>query len=303
MLCSRPIHALDGAQRGNTRLELELLEDINTELDDVRWRGGRHGRCYTHADVARAFLWSVMCDRPLAWIETTTGRLPFQRAARRLCPSASTVCRRLRDPVLLWLFEDLLFGLTFSPAPPDYFVLDSKALPVSPYSKDCDATNGHGRCEVQRGYKLHVLTDNRQRVWSWQVLPMHVDEVDALRLLLPRAASRPVGGIILTDTGYALASREFAGSHGFRIVCPWNRSQGGEAAPRWKRGDHIRRDSVERFFGNLSGFGGGLQGLPSWVRTLHRVRLWVLGKLIINAARQRRLSSGAVIRRAFDARA
>lgn len=273
-------------------MELELLEDINTELDDVRWRGGRHGRCFTHADVARAFLWSVMCDRPLAWIETTTGRLPFDRVAPRLCPSASTVCRRLRDPVLLWLFEDLLFGLTFSPAPPDYFVLDSKALPVSPYSKDAHATSGHGRCETQRGYKLHVLTDNLQRVWSWQVLPMHVDEVDVVQLLLPRAAARRVGGLVLTDTGYAMASREFAEEHGFRLVSPWHRSQRCAEDSRWKRGDHRRRDSVERFFGHLSGFGGGLQGLPSWVRTLPRVRMWVLGKLIINAARQRRLRCG-----------
>mgnify|MGYP002783711474 CR=1 FL=1 len=288
VLCSRAIPAWRGAPRANRRLELRLLETIDTELDDLRWRVGRHGRQFTHARVARAFLWTVLCDRPLAWLDTTSGRLPSLFTGPRAFPTSSTVSRRLRDPLLHWLLEDLLYGLRFSAAEPDYFVLDSKALPVSPYSKDAHATTGHGRCETQRGYKLHLLTDNRQRVWSWQVLPMHVDEVDALRLLLSRVADRRgarMSGVILTDTGYALASREFADAHGFTLVCPFDRNARDPVEARWQKGDHVRRDSIERFFGNLSTFGGGLQGLPSWVRTLHRVRLWVLGKLIINAAR------------------
>ncbi len=45
------------------------------------------------------------------------------------------------------------------------------------------------------------------------------------------------------------------------------------------------RDGIERNFGGLTTFGGGLAPLPSWVRRLHRVRRWVLAKLITNAVR------------------
>jgi hypothetical protein len=51
-----------------------------------------------------------------------------------------------------------------------------------------------------------------------------------------------------------------------------------------------QRGQVERDFGNCVSFGGGLQGLPSWVRRYGRVRRWVWGKLLINAARIRVLA-------------
>lgn len=49
-----------------------------------------------------------------------------------------------------------------------------------------------------------------------------------------------------------------------------------------------QRRQIERNFGNMVAFGGALQCLPSWVRSLRRVRLFVHAKLIINAARIRR---------------
>ncbi len=42
------------------------------------------------------------------------------------------------------------------------------------------------------------------------------------------------------------------------------------------------RDTAERAFVHLCGYGGGLTGLPPWVRTT-----WVLAKLVLHAARQR----------------
>lgn len=47
---------------------------------------------------------------------------------------------------------------------------------------------------------------------------------------------------------------------------------------------HARSD-VEREFGHLTSFGGGLSPLPSWVRHEKRVWLWVTAKLLINAVR------------------
>ena len=45
------------------------------------------------------------------------------------------------------------------------------------------------------------------------------------------------------------------------------------------------RATIERYFGTLSGSGGGLNALPAWVRRLRRVRVWVGAKIVINAAR------------------
>jgi len=41
------------------------------------------------------------------------------------------------------------------------------------------------------------------------------------------------------------------------------------------------RISIERMFGNLTSFPGGLKPLPHWVRTLFRVRMWIQAKIIL----------------------
>lgn len=46
------------------------------------------------------------------------------------------------------------------------------------------------------------------------------------------------------------------------------------------------RNGVERRFGLMGNFGGGLSPLPNWVRTPHRVALWVQAKLLILMARE-----------------
>jgi hypothetical protein len=45
------------------------------------------------------------------------------------------------------------------------------------------------------------------------------------------------------------------------------------------------RDQIERDFAHLTSFGGGLSGLPSWVRRLGRVGIWVEAKPVINGVR------------------
>jgi hypothetical protein len=46
------------------------------------------------------------------------------------------------------------------------------------------------------------------------------------------------------------------------------------------------RGGIERRFGLLGNFGGGLGPLPNWVRTPHRVAAWVQGKLLAFMARE-----------------
>ena len=55
------------------------------------------------------------------------------------------------------------------------------------------------------------------------------------------------------------------------------------------RGVFACRGAIERTFGALTSFGGGLSLLPSWVRHLNRVWLWVSAKL---GMVQKRLFSG-----------
>ena len=59
----------------------------------------------------------------------------------------------------------------------------------------------------------------------------------------------------------------------------------GSGRAVWEQVLEPQRTSIERFFGTLACAGGGMATLPPWVRRLHRVRVWVGAKLIINAAR------------------
>lgn len=45
---------------------------------------------------------------------------------------------------------------------------------------------------------------------------------------------------------------------------------------------HRFRRQIERDFGNLVSFGGGLACLPPWVRRITRVRNWVHAKILVS---------------------
>ena len=46
------------------------------------------------------------------------------------------------------------------------------------------------------------------------------------------------------------------------------------------------RNEIERRFGQLVNWGGGLTCLPAWVRTYRRVRRWVQAKLVLTALKR-----------------
>ena len=47
-----------------------------------------------------------------------------------------------------------------------------------------------------------------------------------------------------------------------------------------------QRAKIERYFGRLCNWGGGLTHLPPWVRTHRRVHRWVQAKLILTALKR-----------------
>ncbi len=56
--------------------------------------------------------------------------------------------------------------------------------------------------------------------------------------------------------------------------------------PEFARELMLLRNTIERSFGNLTNWGGGLTHLPPWVRTHRRVHRWVQAKLILNAIKR-----------------
>jgi len=109
------------------------------------------------------------------------------------------------------------------------------------------------------------------------------------------------GGYLLGDGEYdAKGVFEAAGAAGYQLLAPRENpsAQVGHVPQSpfrsrcialmrsaFGRGVYRLRRSIERSFGNLCSFGGGLAPLPSWVRHQDRVWMRVTAKLLINAER------------------
>ena len=256
----------------------------------------RPGQRFSDGEVVAVYLWSVLNDRPTVWA-CRAGNAPPELRGRRL-PSQPTMSRRLRAPSV----RALLRAVERRVAPrrrgrSDKYV-DAKALPVSRVSKDRQATCGRGAGGMARGYKLHVVIDERGALRAWRVEPMNVAETTAARALI---GALDGAGYLVGDSAYdagplydlaharghqlTAARRRPGGGFGHRPQSPWRLR--GLAIQSRRLGRRLNRDRlrVERFFGQLTSFGGGLSPLPAWVRTLPRVTRWVQAKLIFNAVR------------------
>lgn len=94
-----------------------------------------------------------------------------------------------------------------------------------------------------------------------------------------------------------LAPRRYGPGHGFghkkqtagRLRCV---AMMENPNPRFAEGLRTQRTAIERRFGALVNWGGGLTCLPAWARTYPRVYRWVQSKLVLTALkRQARLST------------
>lgn len=296
-------------------MEREHWSELSQAVSEVaaRWTESRR---YTHptALVVRVHLWSVLHDRPTRWACDPDSWDDRTRPAA--LPDQSTMSRRKRAKPFERFMDAV--GARLAGRPPAVLVsvkrLDGKALPVASHSADRDAAWGRGAGQKSNGYKLHALWAGRPMPEQWAVAPMNVCE--------RRIARRMVGR--LTGAGYLLADAYFddSGLHdraagvNHQLVAPRRVSSrgkglghcyqsphrlrciamleppraGGLAGPPLNAfGRSLREDrrQIERDFGNLTGFGGGLSGLPAWARRIWRVRSWVHGKLLVNAARIR----------------
>lgn len=267
------------------------------------------GAVYDNRSVLAVLLWAALHERSIHWA-TRRRHWPVQ-AWRRALPDQSTMSRRLRDPRVM---EDLarlvsIVQRTLGPVK-GALIVDGKPLPVSKFTGDPDAKMGWGAGRHSVGYKLHALIDQSQRLLAFKVAPMNEAECVCARDLLAHAADAgmlPRDGVLLGDASYdSNPLHHAAAAVGVRLIAPRRRPDRAlcgnrthhphrlaaieftEHDPAWDPMRKRVRTAVERFFGTLATYGGGLWSLPTWARRLARVRVWVGAKLVLNAARQAR---------------
>jgi hypothetical protein len=251
---------------------------------------------FTDRWILLVYFWAVIHDRPTSWacqrINWPDDLCPAQ------LPSQPTMSRRLRTPHIQWALALILEQLRADPAARLLKCIDAKPLPVGGASKDPDAHWGRGTRTAIKGYKLFALWGLGPVPLAWEVRSADCSESTEADRLIPHLGG---GGYLLGDAIYDCNRLyDLAMSHEHQLIAEPKRPGRGLGhcyqSPHRLRGLELlaspfgqalyaARDDIERDFGHLTSFGGGLTGLPSWVRRLGRVGMWVEAKLIINGIR------------------
>jgi hypothetical protein len=262
---------------------------------------------FSDVTIVGVLIWAALHDRPIFWACQDIN-WPADRAYLLQLPSPATMSRRLKSYQVLLLLEQFASFLR------DFFprhllkIADSKPMIVGPCSKDKDARRGYAAGEMAKGYKICSLLDAGGAFDAWRLEPLNTaDSHGAMRLL----QNYPGPGYIVADCIFdSNPLYQTAGNAGWQLIA---KPQKPDAASRGHRRqspfrlrgldllanplaacgqctsfgqDLMRlRDTIERRFGFLGNFGGGLAPLPNWVRRPHRVVVWIHAKLMIAAVR------------------
>lgn len=258
------------------------------------------GVTYQPHVILMVLVWAARHERPVAWACRPSS---WAGTARRpaVLPSPATLSRRLRATATGILLRHFLDGYRAAAPPRLVALLDGKPLPVGACSKDPDARAGRVYGGFARGYKLHAVFAGRAVPGAWRVTPLNASEPVTARGLVAQAPPDR-GGYLVADGNYDDGRLyDAAQAAGYALVTPLPAGAGGghrrQSPARLANRDRLTRPfgrdllrargQVERDFGNLTAFGGGLQPLPAWVRRAHRAYNWVAAKLAINAERIR----------------
>jgi hypothetical protein len=245
------------------------------------------------------WLWAALHDRPLCWACRRESYSSLFRPSR--LPSISQFCKRLHTRRFIVARRRLHAVLSAEGRGDLLSFIDGKALVINDYSTDPDARNGIASGKYHFGYKVHARASAGGFIVEYRVLPLNEGEQNNARRLLKRL--RP-GSVVMGDANYdsrhlysAVNARggwlltrlkgRARSSGTLRSMGPARRDaiRIWQSDPRLcERALHLR-DGIERCFAHLTSFGGGLGPLPSWVRRLRRVRLWVDAKIAIYHAR------------------
>jgi hypothetical protein len=215
--------------------------------------------------------------------------------------------RRLRMPRTLLALHQLACLLQQQRTPGNVLVVDGKPLEVSEHTSDPDARKGRGAGRFAKGYKLHAIVDPAAAMFvAWDVQPLNVSEMTvARRMLRRRTIQWPAGALLLGDGFYdSNPLHAAAARRRLQLVAPRRKPGTGLGRRRhhpnrlesigltegldsdiWHEVLSPQRTAIERFFAAMVCVGGGIFGLPPWVRRIHRVKAWVNAKICIHAAR------------------
>jgi len=252
--------------------------------------------------IVRVWYWAVVHDRPVSWACQRRNWPPALR--RQALPSGPTMSRRLRSASVQRLLADLERRVTAPTEPGLFWMIDGKPLPIGGCSKDRQAGYGRSAGGKAKGYKIHAIIGAGGAIAAWRVAPMNKDErVMAGRLL----NSTPLPGYVVADSNYdsnplhaicdrlgnrqMVAPRRYGPGHGFghkRQTPERLRSVAITESPfpQFAARLQLDRNAIERAFGNMTNWGGGLSGLPAWIRTHRRVYRWVQAKLVLTALKR-----------------
>jgi len=247
--------------------------------------------------IVLVWLWAALHDRPVSWAcdeknWTTTTLRPAT------LPDPSTLSRRLRRVDTAMLMRALVQRVRQEGDPLLLAVIDAKPLPVGGASQDPEARCGRGAGMWAKGYKFSAIWGGRPVPETYRIYSMNINEDQVGEEMIPDLDG---GGYLLGD-GESDANAVFdaAGAAGYQLLAPREHPEAGlghryQSPYRLRcielmktsfgRGLYALRRGIERAFGNLTSFGGGLSPLPAWVRHLERVWQWVTAKLLINAMR------------------
>jgi hypothetical protein len=280
-------------------MEYQLLKEIVALLATLDKPRTPARFAFSDADIVRVYYWSVLCDRPTSWA-CRPEHWPVH-LRRRPLPSQPTMSRRLRSPSVVALLDALERRVTAPKEPGLFWMVDGKPLPIGGCSKDRQAGYGRAAGGKAKGYKLHALVGSGGSLGGWRVAPMNKDErVMAERLV--KAAPPEVLGYVAADSNFdSNPLHQACDERGqLQLVTRRRYGPGKGTGHRRQAAGRLRcialtespfpafaeqllkdRAEVERQFGNLTNWGGGLTCLPAWVRTHRRVRRWVQAKLVL----------------------
>ena len=260
---------------------------------------------FSDLDIVKVYYWSVIHDRPTCWA-CDLKHWPLWRRRKKLplLPSTATMSRRLRSPSVRSLLNALEQHVIAPKEPGLFWIIDGKPLTISGCSKDRQAGYGRAAGCKAKGYKIHAVVEPQGAIAAWRLAPMNKDErVMGDRLL----RTAPINGYVAADTNYdsnklheicdqrkqlyLITRRRYGSQHGtghrkqtigrmhsMRLV--------ENPYPAFANRMLQDRNEIERRFGQITNWGGGLTCLPPWVRTHRRVHRWVQAKLVLTALKR-----------------